>query len=347
MKSQTRRSFLKTVGIGSAAFCLSGLSAFRQKAFAATTYTGVTYLTPAYRALMYGVNGFVDYLRQNHAEDVTIDFFDSGTLVNADSQVPALRAGTIQFMVHTTSYITRSFPILGITGLPGLCEELYEHGERLAMESPLWTLMNDQLAKDNLFMLTSGGGLIEPEYIWSGKNKVASLTDLNGKRCRVVSYEATESLKNFGIAGVRIPSSETYLALQRGTVDALVANISTIMGRRLHEQLKYCYKLPVTGLAIPIFFLKNTWDNMPEKEKAAFWAAGKWYDENDAKIVNGKFYPDEYWPAMKEAGLEVFEPTAEELAEFTEKSQPIWNWWKNEVGEEVGQKTIELALGNA
>ena len=86
-------------------------------------------------------------------------------------------------MRHLVSYITRSFKILGVTGLPSLVEELYEHGDRMRMESPLWKLVNDRLAKDNLFMLTQGGGVIEPEYIWSSESKkIASLKDLQGKK---------------------------------------------------------------------------------------------------------------------------------------------------------------------
>ena len=309
------------------------------------SYTGVSYLTPAYKALMFGVNGFIANLKQKHADAVEIDFFDSGMLMKADEQVAALRQGIIQFMFHTTSYITRSFPILGVTGLPGLCDELYRHGERIAMESPLWTLINDRLAKDNLFMLTSGGGIMEPEFIWSGRKRVGSLEDLKGKRCRVVSYEATEILKSFGVAGVRIPSSETYIAIQRGTVDAAVANVSTIIGRRLHEQIRYCYRLPVTGFSISIFFLKDKWDGMPERQKAAFWEAARWYDENHAKTVNGKFYAKEYWPALRKGRIEIFEPTEGERKRFEANARPIWKWWQAQVGEDVGAKAINLVLG--
>lgn len=347
MNTVTRRDVLRTLALSGAMVAVTGVSPLARMAFAEPqTFTGVTYLTPAYRALMYGVNGFLDQVKK-HPDDVKVDFFDSATLIKVDEQIPAMRAGTIQFMFHTTSYITRSFPILGITGLPGTCTELFSHGERFAMESPLWKLINDQLAKDNMFMLTAGGGIMEPEFIWSSKLKVASLADLDGKRCRVVSYEATEALKSFGVAGVRIPSSETYLALQRGTMDALVANVSTIVGRKLYEQIKYCYKLPVTAFTISIFFLKDKWDKMSDKEKAAFWEAGKWCDENYAKTVNGKYYVEEYWPLLKKEGVESAEPTAEELKVFAEKSQPIWKWWKEQVGEEVGQKALDLAMGKA
>jgi TRAP-type C4-dicarboxylate transport system substrate-binding protein len=308
------------------------------------TFTGVTYLTPAYQDSFPPIKGFVDRLKK-HPDLFAIDFFDSGTLVKADEQVAALRAGTIQFMFHTSSYITRNFPILGITGLPSLCNQLYLHGERLAMESPLWKVINDALAKDNTFMLTAGGTVFEPEYIWSGAKKVASLADLKGKRVRIVSYEAEQALKPYGVAGARIPSSELYLAIQRGTVEATTANIGTVMGRKLYEQLKYCFKLPITAYAIGIFTMKSWWDQQTDKIKAAFWDAAKWYDKNNATVVNEKFYPEKYWPAIEKAGIKIFQPTEKESKDFEAKSQPVWAWWKKQVGEEVGQKAINLALG--
>jgi len=345
MNGFTRREFIKTAGIGAGAV-LSGLPAFyRGEAIAAPpTYTGVTYLTPGYKDLFPPIRAFIDRLNKN-AEIMKVDFFDSGTLVKTDEQVSALRAGTIQFMFHTTSYITRTFPILGVEGLPSLCNQLYEHGERLNMESPLWKLMNDVLAKDNTFRLTTGGGVLEPEYVWSGNNKVTSLAELKGKRVRIVSYEAEEVLKPYGVAGARIPSSELYLAVQRGAVDATVANISTVMGRKLYEQIKYCFKLPITAFSISIFFMKDKWDQMPDKAKAAFWDAGKWFEQNYAPVINKKFYPEEFVPQLEKAGVKTVKPTDKELKDFEEKSQPVWTWWKKQVGEEIGQKAIRLALG--
>jgi TRAP-type C4-dicarboxylate transport system substrate-binding protein len=345
MNRMTRRTFLRTASAG-AVFTATG--SFGKIAFAAVpTYTGVTYLTPGYTDIHPPVMGFVEQLKKAAGDSMKIDFFDSGTLVKTDEQVQALRAGTIQFMLHTSSYVTRTYPILGVTGLPSLCLHLYDHGERMNVETPLWKLINDVLAKDNTFMLTSGGGNYEPEYIWSGNNKVTSLAELKGRRVRIVSYEAEEALKPFGVAGARIPSSELYLAVQRGTVDAVVANVSTVTGRKVHEQVKYCYKLPVTAFCMSFFFLKSTWDKLPDKAKAAFWEAGKWYDTNGAPAVNKNVYPQSIWPMVTKAGVKAVTPTAEELKLFEERSQPVWAWWKKQVGEEIGQKAINLATGKA
>ncbi len=344
MKGFTRRQFLKAAGVSAGSALLSGAGMGGTAQGAPPTFTGVTYLTPAYENSFPIIMGFVDQLKK-HPDLFKIDFFDSGTLIKADEQTAALRAGTIHFMFHTTSYITRTFPVLGITGLPSLCDQLAVHGERLDMESPLWKQINDVLAKDNTFMLTAGGGVEQPEYIWSGANKVSSLADLKGKRVRIVSYEAEEVLKAYGVAGARIPSSELYLAVQRGTVEATVANISTVVGRKLYEQVKNCYQLPVTAFAIAVFFMKDRWDKLPDKIKAAFWDAGKWFDKNYAMTLNKKFYPENYWPKVEKAGVKIYKPTENELKDFEVKSQPVWAWWKKQIGEEVGQKAINFALG--
>jgi len=343
-----RRGFLKAAGIGGMTMLLSGLEPFKGLVRAdVSTYSGATYLTPAYRVLKYGVDGFVDQLKKHSNGVMKIEFFDSGTLLKADELVAGLKVGTIQFMFHTTSYITRSFPILGIMDLPGIGNHLYAHGERLKMESALWTLINAELAKENLFMLTTGGGVFEPQYIWSGRNKVIRLADLQGKRCRIVSPAATEVLEQFGVTGLRIPSSQTYLALQRGQVDVLVANISTVIGRNLYEQLKYCFKMPVLTFSIPVFLLKDRWDRLSGEEKSVFWKAGQWYDQHQVQVVNETHYPKAYWPIIEKAGIQIVLPTAEERQLFSRRAQPAWASWKGQVGEKVGQRAIGLALGKA
>lgn len=344
----TRRSFLKTACMVTTALALDSLSPLCSPAFAKRqSYRGVTYLTPAYKALMYGISGFVSYLNRYAADVLKVDFFDSGALMKADDQLMGLKSGSVQFMFHTTSYLTAVLPILSIIGLPGVCEGLYRHGERIAMESPLWKLINDELAKSNLFMLSAGGGVFEPEYLWSSKQRIAGLADLEGKRCRVVSYEGTEIMKSFGAEGVRLLSSEISLALQRGTLDVIVANISTITGRSLYDQLKFCFQVPVTAYSIGIFILKDRWDKMEEREKSAFWQAAQWYDRNAVSMANTTIYPREEWPTVKSAGIEVAQPSDEDLKTFAQNAQPILAWWKDQVGEEIGARAIGLAMGKA
>jgi TRAP-type transport system periplasmic protein len=341
-----RRDFLKlTGGVAGAAFAATyGPRA----AFAAETVTGVTYLPQSYKALSFGSNGFVEYLKKHAAGVVKVDFFDSGKLLKADEQLPALRSGNIDFMFHTTSYITRSIPILGITGLPNVVEQLYEHPGRITKGSPLFDLINEQLVKEDLVMLSMGGNILEPEYIWSTKAApIKSIADIKGKKVRVVSFEATGVMEKFGAGAVRIPSSELYLAMQRGTIDAAVANISTIIGRSIQEQTGTVYKLPITAYGIGIFVESKRWEKMDAAVKSAMVAAADWFDADSAKVANDDIYPNEYWPMIQKAGVEILKPSAEDLDAVDKASEHVVAEWKKQVGEEVGQRAIDLALGRA
>lgn len=340
-----RRQFLKTGAMLGAGLGMIGNAPFMVVAQAKERFTGVTYLPPSYTGLMWGMQGFVDRLKKKAGDSADVEFYHSGQLVKADEQVPALRSGSIQWMFHTSAYINRSFPIMGVFGLPSLVGELYDNPSRLKIGSPLFNLINEQLAKQNLIMLSSGGGVAEPEYIWSGKTPVKSVADLKGKKIRVVSFEASEAMKLLGVAPVRLKSSETYLALQRGTVDAAVANISTVVGRRLDEQLKYCLTLPVTSYSIAIFMLKSTYEKLDPKLKAALDESSKWYDEHHIKHLNDDVYPNDYWPRMKKAGIERIAPDDAGKAKFRDVSKETWAIWKKEVGEAVGDKAIQLIQG--
>ncbi|MGB3487125.1 MAG: TRAP transporter substrate-binding protein DctP [Xanthobacteraceae bacterium] len=336
-----RRSLL----VAAAAVGATGWSS--RPSFARDKLTGVIYFTPTYKAIIQGARGFVKAFNGASGGDAALELFDSGQLVKADQQLPALRSGNIDMMFHATSYITRTLPILGIVGLPGVVEQLYEHPDRLAMDSPLMKLINAELAKQNLYMPTLGGGILEPQYIWVRKGaSISNLADLKGKKVRIAEYEATRAMEKLGVSSVRLTSSEIYLALQRGIVDAAVVNIATVMGRSLQEQLSACYKLPVTAYTVAPFVLLDKWKAMPEGRRQAFLTASKWYDSFLAKTSRDDVYP-KYWEQVKAVGVATEAASEQDIAAFGAASKEVRDAWSKEVGEDVGTRAIALAMGKA
>lgn len=336
-----RRSVLKS-GLATAALVPLTIT----RAHADRKLTAVIYFTPTYRGIFASAQGFVKQFNDAAKGEAHIELFDSGQLVKADEQLPALRSGNIDLMFHATSYVTRTLPILGIVGLPGLVKDLYEHPERLAMGSPLLALIDEQLAKQNIYMPTLGGGILEPEYIWTRKGvDITSLAELKGRKIRIASYEATQAMEKLGVASVRLTSSEIYLALQRGTVDAAVANVETVVGRSLLEQIGSCYKLPVTAYTVAPFMLLNTWQALSAVEKSAIATASRWYDAHLFSMSSKEVYPNDYWKVVNGANIKVVDPTREDLQRFNGISQSVWDAWSADVGKEVGQRAIALARG--
>lgn len=340
----TRRKLLQKTGyLGGGALLAAHIPS---SAFAAPTITGVFYIPQSYKALSAGANGFVEHLKSEASGQFSVEYYDSGTLLKADEQLAALRAGSVDFMFHTSSYITRSVKILGITGLPRVVAALHENPGRIARGSALFNLVNEELAKENIYMPTMMGNIYEPEYLWSTADKpIRSIADIAGKKIRVVSFEATQLVEHFGGVAVRIPSSELYLALQRGTVDAAIANISTIVGRSLQEQIGHVYRLPVTAYSIGLFVDLRRWEKFPQEVRAAMESASDWADANGAAMANNDIYPNELWPVIRDAGIEIIDPSTEDLATFDAAAQEVISAWEDEVGPEIGAKAVNLALG--
>ncbi|MEO3416288.1 TRAP transporter substrate-binding protein DctP [Roseovarius sp. CAU 1744] len=342
----TRRKLLQKTGyLGGVALLATHIPG---SAHAASTITGVFYIPQSYKALSAGANGFVEQLKSHAAGQFAVEYYDSGTLLKADEQLAALRAGSIDFMFHTSSYITRSVKILGITGLPGVVAALHENPGRIARGSALFNLVNEELAKENIYLLTMMGNIYEPEYLWSTADKpIRSIADIAGKKIRVVSFEATQLVERFGGVAVRIPSSELYLALQRGTVDAAVANISTIVGRSLQEQIGHVYRLPITAYGIGLFVDLRRWQKLPQELKTAMESASDWADVNGAAMANNDIYPNELWPIIQDAGIEKIDPSKEDLSMLETAAEDVTSAWKDDVGHEIGTRAVNLALGSS
>ncbi|MCP1367354.1 C4-dicarboxylate ABC transporter substrate-binding protein, partial [Halomonas sp. BBD48] len=81
--------------------------------------------------------------------------------------------------------------------------------------------------------------------------------------------------------------------------------------------------------------------------KEVLQGASQWYSDNFASHCNDVVYPEKYWPAVQEAGVKVVEPSEEDLAAFNDSTHDVWNHWKEQVGQEVGERAIALALGQA
>ena len=84
---------------------------------------------------------------------------------------------------------------------------------------------------------------------------------------------------------------------------------------------------------------------MPDKHRAIFWECAQEFDRTYGDDVNEHWFKGEYWPYLKNRGMEIYVPQAEETAKLLEVGKPIWEWWKKDIGEDWGQKAIDLAYG--
>lgn len=298
------------------------------------------YLPPSYDDYFPATQIFVDQVNKMGKGKVKAELYHSGKLLQAKELIPGLLAGTADIIVHTDSYVTGTSPILGILELPFLYKDEFDYSRKTRIGTPLFNLINQELAKQNLMVL--GYCASTPEHIWTLKKPVRTAADLKGMRVRTAGWVEAETIKALGAASTNLPSAEVYEALKRGTVDAALCYAGTIPGRSLQKVLKYVNKGYYGSYCREPFIRLDKWNALPREIKDILTAAGKAMEEEGFQTLM-KVHNEKYWPLMRQAGIEEIKPTPEEVKQFKQLLFPVWDWWKTKVPPGVGDKAIELA----
>ena len=298
------------------------------------------YLPPAYKDLFPVIQGYVDYINEHGKGRVHIEHYHSGTLLKAKELMPGLMQGTADMVLQVDAYIMGTYPILGIIELPLLYKDIETSWEKLKVGSPLYELINRQLAKQNVIAISTWPTLFE--YIWTKDKPIRKPGDLKGLRLRAAGRVEAAVVKTLGGAPTFTPSAELYEALKRGTVDGAMCTWTTIVSRGLQDTVKYVTKAPFASYSGQVYMRRDKWKKLPEDIQKLFTEGGDHFAKGLFEY-SVPYWNTKIWPEIRKAGVKEIELTPEEEAAFKEAILPVWDWWKSLLPSGVGEKAIKLA----
>lgn len=218
---------------------------------------------------------FADAIEAETNGDIAFTRFYAGELTSVGRELDALQGGTVNVAAPLLApYHEGTFPLSDVTQLPtiGTNSEL--------MTRAFLKLMDDdtELAEGKTFYQYE----IEPKEIrawpvattaayaisFSGENP-DSVSGLSGKPMRAGSALHTIFLNELGVTPVTMPSSASYEALSRGTVEGTILSIGDWRSYSLQDVLTHT----ITGVAVghwgSYLAVNNaTWDAMtPEQQE--------------------------------------------------------------------------------
>jgi len=103
-----------------------------------------------------------------------------------------------------------------------------------------------------------------PMHVHMSKKPVRILEDLNGMKVRTVGGVRATVVKMLGAIPVVISTPDTYLALERGTVDGTVSTWEIVKSFKFYEITRYH---TVANLWVGVFYVvmnKKKWESLPE-----------------------------------------------------------------------------------
>ena len=265
---------------------------------------------------------------------IKVTYFPAGTLAGSGEKYQKLRAGVCDMANIHLSQHPGAFPLAQLTTLPFLFSDGTEAAWVL---NRMLDAFSSNLEAQNIKLLFMVG---DPNFqvILSSK-RVETPEDFKGLRLKCGGF-ADEALKLWGAVPVRLKHGDMYLALRRGVVDGIVFPVGAARSFKLEEAARYVFKLDFFSYHLFMGMNLDTWNRLPKElqeavERAsvkAAYLAGFHYQNTDAATFS----------YMASKGLEVYEPTSEQLQVLKSSVGPLREELVRELEEKglPAQKTL-------
>ena len=241
---------------------------------------------------------------------------------NPADALNAVATGAGQFTYTLPQFIEQFDADWRIITTPGMFVNM-AHFLR-AMDTPVWKLKQEMLAKNYGFTILKWTNSIGHFYLWTKTGPADTLQALRNQKIRYAGQRSyAETFNKLGLVGVALPYTEVVSALQTNMIEGLTNDIFGYTYYDLPRQTKYM--LPVPFGFGPQALVVNTewWNSLPDKARDVInfviqatdvheyfeveeVRILKWWDENpDTELV--KLTPEaraEFDAAMKEAAEE-------------------------------------------
>ena len=326
------KQFLGAVGLAAALSLSAGHS------FAADVTLRISLQLPLKSHLGENLVLFKDEVEKTSNGEIAVEIYDSAQLYT-DKEVPAaVGAGSIEMGVASLTRYYGDVPAVDIFYQPFLFDTEEKVRKAVAKGSPIRGPIDAAIAETGSTVLwwQAYGGAI----MLSNGGPLKTPADMKGKKVRVFGKTLGDFTEATGGAPTMVSGSEQYLAYQRGTVDIGMTGVSGVKSRKLWEVMD---TITITNHAdIEFIVVANTefWNSLSDKHRALIEAAAT-KAENDVRDRMASIEAEAY-AAAKENGMQIYTPTAEELAEWRKASQPVYDAFKAKTGA-LGEEMLKAA----
>ena len=181
-----------------------------------------------------------------------------------------------------------------------------------------------------------------PGYLMT-KSPVHNLEDLQGMEIRAVGG-TVPPLEMLGAVTHAMPMSESYLALDQGIVQGILAPTDVLKGFKLADVVGYATDTPfLYNVAFMQVMNKDKWNSLPSDlqkivQEVSDEFAKKYGELRTAYTQQGLEY------GIEEHGLETIQLSKEEEQKWLDKIKPVVNNWIEEKSKKglPAEKTVEI-----
>lgn len=259
---------------------------------------------------------FIKHIEEATNGRVKFQYYGGGTLVSGNEAASELGSGVADFGIPRVGYsphgydLNKAYMTFMFNCDPYDAEMELDIAHQIFEKYPQF----DQEFLENGMVPYAGNASGTSRALFTTK-PINSLDDLKGASIRATGNWA-QIVKGLGAEPVNMPISDTYLALEKGTVDGVIGLATfTLQSDKLAEVVKYSYDLKVNFA--PIYewaFCKASWDKLPDDIKQVFLDSREFLEMTSVEINVADTIPAEEY--AKELGVQFLELSDEDQAKL-------------------------------
>lgn len=298
---------------------------------------------PADHPMTTTMNKFKEIVEKNSDGKVSVEVYPANQLGSQVEMNEGVQSGTVTMTYSSIAYMGGNYnPNYNALLLPFLVTKENVEQSYAALDGEIGKELADQM--DDIGIIPLGYGPIGFRHITNSVHPIKTPKDLEGIKIRLQPNDVhIQTFETLGANPVAMDFSEVYSALQQHVIDAQENPIDIIYTNKFYEVQDY---LSLTGHFYDyagLWMNKEYFDQLPEDLQKVV---------NDAGLEAVKFHrdlyvekEDEYLEKLKAEGMEIYEPTAEELKMFQEVSAPVYDKFLNETEDKEFVKNVWEAVG--
>ncbi len=277
-----------------------------------------------------GVKAMTACMAEKSGGKMKLTAFWSGALGGDLDATQALRSGTQEMVVTSTSPLVGIAPALGVFDLPFLFNDEKEadaildgdFGKFISDKMPQYGLVNLAYWENGFRNLTNS------------RHAVASVDDVKGLKVRVMQNNIfLDSFQNLGANAVPMAFGEVFTALETGAIDGQENPVVTIDTSKFSEVQDYLTLSRHAYTPFMVLYSKPLWDQLSPEEHAVLQecaVVGRDVQRKASRALGEKSLAN-----VKEAGMQVTELTPEAQAAMREAVQPVYQKHAATIGQDV------------
>jgi TRAP-type C4-dicarboxylate transport system substrate-binding protein len=275
------------------------------------------------------IEPFAKAVEEKSGGRLRLKVFPAEQLAKAGGLLDAIKNRVADAGFVGVTYVTEKMPLTSVVEIPGLFGDVrrgYGAYEKL-MQEELMQLEHLPYGVRPLY------GAVTPPYqlVLRKQMQLDDIGALAGLKLRVPGATGALAAEAIGAVPVRLPPSDLYLGLERGTVDGAIQVSASVDSLKLQEVSKTITTNAGMGtVAFVTFINEDVWQGLPPDLQKVLVEAGAETGAKGAAVfdgVNAKAYK-----GLEEAGMSVITLSPKVEGQFAERLQAVEKAWLEDVG---------------